>query len=275
MSFVRANLKVILTALVVFASCAVSFETRAETVSVRKYDQIFDQLRSMELVIFDLDSTLVRSQRMFGSDAWFEHEWEQGILRGLSRDEARKEAERLSDRVQSTLNYDPVEPGVAKLIHELQASGVRVMIETARRIPQMDGAFRALREVEVDMSLTAPKVPAAENLVYRNGVLFANAEPKGVVLERFLKAGNLKVSSIAFVDDKLYNLKSVIGVMRAATPRFLAVHYRGADEYNDRFRQDVSNYQKAEFLAGRSIPSDAVALRSALAGGNCRLLFTP
>lgn len=269
MSFMRSALNTLLATLVLLGSLGAS----AETAVVRHYDEIFERLSKMELVIFDLDSTLVRSERMLGSDAWFDQEWEENMRRGLSRDEARKEAERMSDRLQPTLNYDPVEPGVAKLIRDLQSAGVKVMIETARRIPQMEGAFKALHETGIDMSVTAPDVKSRADLVYQGGVLFANSESKGVVLERFIKAMGSRVGSIAFVDDKLYNLRSVLGVMRANAREYLAVHYLGAEEYNARFRQDVSNYQKSEFMSGRSIPSDADALRAVRAGGGCRVLF--
>jgi phosphoserine phosphatase len=252
----------------------VAFEAAAESVRVDRYDAIRDQLMQMEVVFFDLDSTLARSQRMFGSDAWFDQEQERNMKDGMSRAEARRAAETMSDRLQASVAYDPVEPGVAKLVRDLQAHGVTVIVLTARREPQKHGAFRALRDLGIDMTRTAPAVPASEGLLYENGVLFANGEKKGPVLERFLKKHDLRPRSMAFVDDKLYNLNSVLSVLRANASRFLAVHYTGADEYNARFNRAVSDYQKMEFLAGRKIPSDAVALGAVRAGGLCRSAFS-
>ena len=255
------------------AAILVGGQAFAESVRAHSYSEVRERLLAMELVIFDLDSTLVRSERMFGSDGWFDREVEANLRRDLTRTQARKEAEALSDRIQSTIRYELIEPSIATLIHDLQAKGVTVMILTARREPQKIGALRALRETGLDFRKTAPELREAGGLLYVNGVLFANGEKKGPVLDRFLRAAGLAPRSIAFVDDKLYNLNSLLPVLREVAPEFLVIHYTGADEYNARFSRDVSEYQKSEFLAGRAIPGDVDALLMVRAGGLCRTVF--
>ncbi len=232
------------------------------------------------LIVMDDDDTLTMMRcsnevdpegcQYLGGPAWYE--WQSGLVGSGSRYSVAKTNDELLDI--STLLFamnqmDYTEDDLAPILHKLSASGVRLLIETARGGSTLSATEMQLEKLKVpdshytdflDMiksnslsmgtmnsaSLPSPftpcDLPGSREVTYRQGVMYVAGQNKGVMLECLLKyyerdnSGNpsLPIKNIVFIDDTQKNVDDVYNTFKDSTRyQVKALHYTAFDSHKE------------------------------------------
>lgn len=138
-----------------------------------------------------------------------------------------------------------VDPSIIILIKSLQANGTPVMALTALSTASfknkhsfVDWRINELKDVGISFKNSWAHVQTKQFITFKvkhvpafkEGVLFSSGEPKGEVLEVFLKDINFKRKKIIFVDDRRENLESMQQYCQKHGIGFLGFEYTAAAE---------------------------------------------
>src|SRR5262249_21763684 len=148
-----------------------------------------------DVVVFDIDNTILEPIQTLGSDQWVDHLIERNKEAGLSVEKAVEAALRDWEQVQRVTEVRLVETQTVKLIRKLQFQNVATLALTAR--PSQ------LR------SVTENQLASLDVRFDRYGVQFADGKNKGLVLKDFLAKMGLAPRRLIFIDDKLKNIKNM------------------------------------------------------------------
>jgi FMN phosphatase YigB (HAD superfamily) len=177
--------------------------------------EIKPHVADADLIIFDIDHTIVEAKTPYCHSNWFYDLYEEGIAKGLSEKEVLNAIVEPWESSQRDCQVKAVEPFIPALIHDAQKSQKRVMALTARSPKIADATISQLDSLGIDFSFSAPgKTDMAwflgQNVSSKNGVVFVSDYlPKGMVLKDYLEKTAFKPRRVLFVDDSFPNLVSV------------------------------------------------------------------
>ncbi len=224
------------------------------------------------LVILDLDSTVIETSQMLGSDSFFQYLLELAHARGKDRADALQWALAENSKVQPYSPVHTVESETPALIRRLQVAGIKVIALTARPGDWATPTLAQLKSVGVDFTPTAigghwGHYPEAGR--FEAGVFFVDGGvQKGPALLTFLSAIGFRPVQVLFVDDKAKNVESVDQSLRSVGVPALNVRYGGADGSIARFRPEIADCQWSVYKRYHVFISDEAA-ENAIEYGKC------
>lgn len=196
---------------------------------------LFDHLdEKPTLVVFDLDSTLMRPAQQVGSEHWEEYLANKWIAAGVCEAEASRRAQDCWLTVQHRTQMRPVETKAPSIVSQLQQQGHQVMGLTARSAHLAFRTHDQLTSMGIHLSpCEFLDVPLRLNLApcvgYQSGVLFAGYESKGKVLTHFFYLATSFPEKVVFVDDKKTHIYEVGLWMQERCVDYVGMLYRAVD----------------------------------------------
>lgn len=79
--------------------------------------------------------------------------------------------------------------------------------------------------------------------LFKNGVLFTNRQPKGLVFTAFINILDNKPKKVIFIDDNLEYLKSVQQAALGLGMEFIGFHYRAVENMCSDFDEEIAQIQ--------------------------------
>lgn len=202
--------------------------------TISTFDDARNELNNVDsktLVLFDVDDTLVTQPDFITKACYFPAiKWEL-----------------LYSYVWANYPRVLIEQQVVDIINNLKKKGAYVLALThmesgsfgvVESIPKW--RYKRLKQNGITFSANFrnmifenfPMYEDSKPLLYK-GILFANKQDKGSVLEAFLKRTGLKPSRILFFDDLIENLQSVSKVCKKRRISCLLFNYRGTKIVHD------------------------------------------
>lgn len=236
--------------------------------------ELNDLLEDDDLILFDVDDTIVDPGVALGTGLWSEwwKQWSAKLhVEGISIDRLQRFGSRFGPILWAELPLRPVEPHLPQMLAALQKQGIMVLALTARC--KRSGALNCFDEVTRD-NLTAvgvdmrrSRLPAGltfdkdegQLYAFSHGVIFTHYRPKGPALVEFLRARHWKPKRVVLVDDTLGQIQSVANALEAEGIEFIGLYYRRAEKNHTNFHPVIAAVQLRAFLSGGPIPSDEEA----------------
>lgn len=243
-----------------------SVSIHAEIKEINNIDDIRPYItQSTDLVLFDVDDTLITNSTSIGSPAW--RSWAKTKIPAVTADFVIYDA--LTLFMAQKVDYKPVDPSTVLLISELQSDNVPVFAFTARGRSEwytttIEGVdqftHQQLNQVGIDFNRTL--IPAElQNLepeYFNNGIIFAKHIIKGDLLKHLFKDLNYLPTSIIFVDDRLDQVQSVEAAVAETGIPFIGFWYTRV-ELENKFDPMAANLQLESLLLNNEILSDEQA----------------
>lgn len=206
------------------ASCArknVYSDSKLSHSSIHEISSIADIdpfLKTSDLVVFDIDNTLLEAKNSYCHVNVFYDLLDEGVARGVSELEIMEKISSPWEKLQKNCAVKPVEALIPHFIWELQKTK-KVMALTSRSGDIADETIAQLKAIGVDFSLSAPKKNDIEHfgkdLLYKDGVIFTSEKvSKGPSLKAYLARCGFSPKHVLFVDDRFNNLVSVDEVLK-------------------------------------------------------------
>lgn len=212
------------------------------------------QAQKDDLVVFDLDNTVLQQNQTMGTDQWHTY-----LLEKLKDPDMSITAWL---RVQYLTNVNPVDLDTPYLIQDLQSKGVIVMALTARPLDAISATERQLKSIKVNFSPAAPNLPSLANnktVRYKNGVIYVgNKNNKGLVLVSTLKDIGIP-KRVIFIDDKEKYIKSMEEAFKNVPTQNINYRFSRADDRVKAFSALVAENQWACFNRTSIILNDLQA----------------
>jgi len=244
-----------ITVLFIFSfSCLFS-----QILEIKNIKEIKKHLNKYELVLFDLDNTIMEPIQELGSDQWFNYQFKKYENSGLDRNVALDTALLDWYEIQAITKVKFVEKDIKTILDNLHKKNTLVMGLTTRDHSFSLAAIKQLDSLKIDLSKTAPKKETfyfENGVLYKKGILFAKGIEKGKVLAQFLKKIKFMPKSIVFIDDKLKHLDEVEKFCDKFKIKFLGLRYGYLDEKVKNFQGLVCDMQYKKL---KNILSDAEA----------------
>jgi hypothetical protein len=212
---------------------------------------------SSQLILLDIDNTLLRPKQMLGSDEWFSYYLGRQAFIPEEKEKAFHRVLDLWEAIHVVSSVIPMEKNTAAVVRELQEMGCSLMAFTTRGSSLEYVTDRQLTSIGIHLSLkghsnisfTLKNMPS---VLFSKGVLFTNGTHKGQALREFLCQIGWMPDRIIFINDKQNQLEEAsLGIPK--TVQFLGLRYAPADEYVARFDPAIAEKQLQHFL---HIPED-------------------
>ena len=222
------------------------------------------------LMVFDIDNTLLVMAQDFGSDQWFNWQYENCVKKKTKefKNCAASNMGELLDltgQIFALSKTNPTENKAVSVMNSLQDKGVKVMLLTSRGPNYRDATERELKINGYNPSLNTigsgepgsyipykldkPKqyglskndidgLSKARNISFQNGVMMTAGLNKGIMLKTILHKTNSKFKSIIFVDDHARHTKRMEKVFgKDKTIDLVAYRYGHMDQAVEKFKQ--------------------------------------
>ncbi|NGX52802.1 MAG: hypothetical protein KR126chlam5_01107 [Candidatus Anoxychlamydiales bacterium] len=218
----------------------------SQILEVKNIKEITTYLNKYELLLFDLDNTIMEPIQELGSDQWFFHQMKKYENSGLDKNQALEKTLIDWHEIQAITKVKLVEKDIKNILENLQMKNTLVMGLTTRDSDFSLAAIKQLDSLKIDFSKTAPKKETfyfENGVLYKKGILFAKGIEKGRVLDQFLKKINFKPKSVVFIDDKLNHLDDVEKFCKKSKIKFLGLRYGHLDEKVKNFQGFICDLQ--------------------------------
>jgi hypothetical protein len=221
----------------------------AAIIEIHNFREVAPYLTKNTLLILDIDDTLLIPKQMLGSDMWFQSRVEQQKALGLSPVEALEKALNEWEGIRHFTEMQLVEPGIEKIIDDLQKKGHIIMGLTTQPLTSSQITSRQLKDHQIDLTLTAPYQKSCyfqnENtaILYAYGVLFSSGTSKGKALFHLLEIIKKKYHRIVFINDKTSHLSDVAQAAQGNKTEFIGLRYAYSDFRKKAFDARIANIQ--------------------------------
>jgi Protein of unknown function (DUF2608) len=207
-------------------------------------------LKKDNLVLFDLDNTIMEPLQEFGSDQWFFYRFQKYLDKNMPYQEAIDNANAEWYEIQAITKVKLVENYIKTIIDNLHDNNTLAMGLTTRDHNLSLAALKQLNSLNIDFSKMAPedKNHYFDNgILFKKGVLFCKGINKGEALRQFLKRINMMPKSIVFIDDKRKSLQQVEKVCKRLKIDFCGLRYGYLDEKVKNFNNNLADIQYENF----------------------------
>ena len=222
----------------------VTTSSHGQIQTISRLRQIIQHLNPSKrnLVIFDIDNTLLTTPTDLGSDHWLCHHMQQGLK--------FQDLAELYFHIGHKIELVPTEPDLLQTMAEIERNCDHVICLTARSGQIMERTLTQLKLNQLEFHVpevnhTDLELPEASH--YHEGVLFCGNHNKGAILNVFLAAIHYQPEQIILVDDKLYNLTAVAKLV-APEIDFVGLHYLGINQKIERFNPTQTHQELIDFL---------------------------
>jgi len=226
-----------------FLACvlSVSFNCFANIYEINSIDKISFHLQNVgrnQLVIFDVDDVLIHPKDQLLRSCNKVH------LNNLIKDSETKYSSDVSESIWSIMwnshEVQPVEPSIAKIIHDLQESGVTTIALTkantgkygvidsiekhrVKQLHELGIMFRPLINDKYYTSLQCKH--CLGNPSHYQGIFFTCGLQKQLVLELAIQDIGYVPEKIIFIDDHMENLENISEYCKLNNIEFIGLHY--------------------------------------------------
>lgn len=224
--------------------CFTAHSCFAVIIESDKLTTILDYIKpgKKNLVIFDLDNTLIIAPTDVGSDQWFTHELVQ----------SKKSIEEVLPvylKLQEKISLELTECDAPEILSKLIEKNVTVIGLTARS-PELEP--RTISELN-RLGLRFSHILSHDDVVdrkfhYHSGVVFVGSRDKGEVLKDVLKDAQLQFDEAVMADDKRKYLDSVEKTLEDAGIEFTGIRYSGMDERVKNFNPIHAERERKQLL---------------------------
>lgn len=207
----------------------------AEIREAKSMREALSDVTANDIVVFDIDNTILEPAQTLGSDQWFEY-----LLKKYDNSVDKALGDWLA--VQRQTKVVAVESETPALIRDLQNRGMTVISLTARPAELSQASNQQLLSVGVKFKKIAPVV--LENATYDFGIIFIGpGANKGVVLQQFLKKTALFPTRILFVDDKQKNVNNMDKAFIGTGTTNINFRYSAADAHVHSFDSEIAELE--------------------------------
>ncbi len=227
----------------------------AEIHEIKNMKEVLNYLdpKIAQIVVFDIDNTLLSPADDLGSDQWFSHLVKQHVANGRDQIAACDQVLPTYFHIQNYINLVPTELDLVASIKAIEQACAHTICLTARSpLKLINVTLEQLAKNKLTFNVPEfdhVRLALPENSIYQDGVLFCGHSCKGLVLRQFLDACHYTPTQIILVDDKLYNLQSVEKQLNLAGIQFIGLRYAGCDERIANFDFDRTNQDLESFLS--------------------------
>ena len=240
-------------------SCSVVIE---ECRSIQEVSS-FIQPGPTQLILFDIDNTLLRPRQMIGSDEWFSYY--QNQLQKSSNETSREVFLRTLDlwhAIQLVTGVVPMEAETSSVVKKVQQMNCTVMGLTTRNSTLERTTIHQLNSLGISFSETAPihvvfTLQHMPSVLFSKGVLFTSGKHKGQALKEFLRQIGWTPERILFINDKRDQLEEASEGAPPEIP-FIGLRYAVSDRYVQAFDPGVAERELQQFL---ELPCDKECAR--------------
>ena len=236
--------------LFLFFSFLFSFQImHAQIHETSYFKEVIDHLSEGDLLLLDIDDTLLITKQMLGCDEWFQYKYKQYKQEGLSPEEALKKALNQWIAIRKLTDMELVEPQTDDHIQDLQEKGFQVMGLTTQSHMLSERTNEHLKQVSIHLQKTAPSqkdhyfVQEGRGVLYRHGILFTAGTHKGQALIDLLEILELRPKKIVFINDKESHLKEVEVLVEQYGIPFVGLRYAYSDEKKSAFCPKIAEIQ--------------------------------
>ena len=235
-----------------------SFSASAEIRELQYMHHAVYDAQPGDVVVFDIDNTILEPKQTLGSDQWFEYYLHKLQKSGISKEKALETTLDYWMMLQYHTDIQAVEPSTPDLIKTLQQKGIMVIALTARNPGMVETSVDQLTHLGVNLH-THNTQYKANDVTFTNGILFVGSNNKGTVLMDYLKTNNLNPKRLLFIDDKHKNVKNVDDAFLDSGIININYRYGAADEKVNSFSAEIAEYQLYRFLQSCVFISDEQA----------------
>jgi hypothetical protein len=199
--------------------------------SLQSMNEIMPHISSSDLIIFDIDHTILQATSLYCHSNWFYDHYEEALAQGHDEKDIIEVLAPIWEMSQKSCPVESVEPFTPALIKKIQTSGKKTIALTSRSENIVQETIDQLSSLGIDFSKSAPNqenfvMKMSTNVLVSNGIIFtSDYNTKGDVLKEYLKQTGFRPKSILFVDDGIRNLSSVFEVASANGIKVDCFHY--------------------------------------------------
>jgi len=186
-----------------------------------------------DLVVFDLDNTVLEPKQTLGSDQWWGALVQKNLASGMNEDQAIDAAITDWMKVQKETKVQAVEMDTPSLISNLQKKMIPSFALTARPQEVKNITLLQLRSLKIQFS----KV-----------IFLGPKQSKGEVLAEFVKRMSKKPRRIIFIDDKVKHVQSVENAFKKSNITNINYRYGAADPKVKNYNQRIADIEWSYFI---------------------------
>lgn len=220
----------------IFLTICLNISAQAEIHEIDSLAQILDYVGTgkTELIIFDIDDTLIRGLKREATHQWFCDQMQELIATGLTAQQAADAILPIYTAAQCVTEVQLIDEQAPTVLQELSDRGVLRLELTARgRAPMVDATFRQFADMGISCVQENEKweqvftfAPLPGETLYKNGVLFCDGpRNKSPALEIFFTRMNYLPEHIVFIDDELGNIQVLEQLAEKLHIRFDGFHF--------------------------------------------------
>lgn len=226
--------------------CLSSLEARIiETKCIKEVLPLIDE---DTWFLVDLDNCMFEGAQALGHANWFYDELQQRMQKGMSREEAIRDAYPGWIKTQKACKVKPLEDSFVPTLLMLQGKGITIMGLTHRQPSVADSTVHQVGSLGFDFLTTAPSkesfvIPAKTPTLYFQGILFVSDYNKKIdIFEPFLSIINKDPKKIVFIDDKRKNVEELEAMTKYGID-YIGVHYTAIEDVKPVYVREVAEFQ--------------------------------
>ncbi len=236
------------TTLTIAIFCVALLEVEAKIVETSHIEDVLPLIDEDTWFLVDLDNCLFEAAQALGHANWFYDELQQRMQKGMSREDAIREAYPDWIKIQKACRIKPLDNNFVPILLMLQNKGIVIMGLTHRQPSVADSTFRQVTSLGFDFLTTAPSkecfvVPSKTPTLYSQGILFVgDYNKKNDVFEPFLSIINQKPKKIVFIDDKRKNVEELEKLTSNGID-YIGVHYTAIEHAKPVYAREIAKFQ--------------------------------
>ena len=210
--------------------CMSSSFVETKIIETRYIEDIVSLVDNETWLLVDLDNCMFEAAQALGHANWFYDELQKRMQKGMSREEAIRDAYPVWIKIQKLCKVKPLEKNFVPTLISLQNNGVVIMGLTHRQPSVADSTVQQVHSLGFDFLKTAPSKETFSMLaqtptLYSQGILFVgDYNKKHDVFELFLSLLNKAPKKVVFVDDKKKNVEELERLTNEGI-EYIGVHY--------------------------------------------------
>jgi hypothetical protein len=199
--------------------------------------------------LVDLDNTMYEAKQALGHANWFYDILQQRMQKGMSKEEAIKDAYPEWIKVQAVCSVHPLEDNFISVLHSLQNQDIVLMGVTHRQPSVATATVRQVNSLDFDFTKTAPSedtftIPASTPTLYIQGILFVgDYNKKGDIFLPFLNIIHQKPKKVVFIDDKRKNVEELEQALTSQGIDYIGIHYTAIDTVKPVYTREIAEFQ--------------------------------